>query len=181
MAVFRLQVFYQGPNNQKWSNVYHVDSPSLADAASAFTDNMQPSLLVLLTTACLITKALFSSLTDDTFLELPINEPGESGDTTVMLPLFNSIKVLFSTGGLGRPDYKFLKGIMTEGANEGGFVASSVKSAVTTAYGVIISEMSINSAPLVSEDGEEWSAISVQDAVQMRQMHRRRRRTTPTP
>jgi len=99
----------------------------------------------------------------------------------VMLPLFNSIKVLFTSAALGRPDFKFLKGIMTEDANEGGFVASSVKTAVLTAFASMISDMSTSSAPLCSETGDEWSGISVQDAVQMRQMHRRRKRTVVSP
>jgi len=181
MAITRLQVFYSGPQLQKWSNVYHVDAPSLADAAVAFTDNMQEPLRVLLHVSCSLVKALFSSTTDDTFLEVPINAGGASGDTDQMMPLFNSIKTLFVTEGLGRADYKFLKGILTDDANEGGFVASSVKTAVLAAFTSIVSEMSINSAPLISESGDLWTGASVQDAIQMRQMHRRRKRTIVTP
>lgn len=181
MAIFRVQVFYSMGALGKWSNVYHADGTSLADVLSAFQDNMQEPLRTLLHVQGILEKVLISSTTDDTFLEAPILLGGANGDTEQVMPLFNSIKVFFQTDALGRPDYKFVKGTLTDDANEGGFVASSVVTGVRSAYLDIISDMSTASAPLVSESGDLWTDVAVQTLIQMRQLHRRRRRTTPTP
>ena len=181
MAVARMQVFYSRLGTQKWSNVYHVDAPDLVSAADTFEVEMQPELLLLLHVSCLLDKVLISSTTDDTFVERLIGQGGDNGDTDDLMPLFNSIKVFFAPDGLGRPDYKFLKGTLTDDANESGFIASSVVTNVITNFEAIISGMSGGSCPLVSENGDLWTGVTVQSEIQMRQMHRRRKRATPTP
>jgi hypothetical protein len=181
MAVFRLQVFYQRSAAEKWSNVYHIQAGDLPEALAAVVDTMVPGLLSVLHIACTIQKVLVSSLTDDTFVEAPVLQGGANGDTNDLMPLFNSAKVLFATVGLGRPDYKFLKGTLTDDANESGFIASSVRGLIDTVFTDIINDLATDGTPLVSENGDQWGAVSVQDAIQMRQMHRRRRRVAPTP
>ena len=181
MAVTRIQVFYNKSGTEKWSNVYHADGADLSVVAAAFDEALKLPLRGLAHITVLLEKVLFSSLTDDTFLEVPINSAGVNGDTDDLMPLFNCAKVLFTTDGFGRPDYKYLKGTLTDDANESGFIASSVIAAIVGAFDTAISDMSINSAPLCSENGDLWTATSVQSKIQMRQMHRRRRRTTPTP
>lgn len=181
MAVIRTQVFFTQGIGNKWSNVYHLEADGLLDAAIAFTDDMLPALLSVLSPNCLLVKALFSSLVDDSFTERIYNDAGTNGDTDVLLPLFNSAKVLFGTASLGRPDYKFLKGLVTEDANENSFLASSVIGHIEDVFSALITAMSSAGVPLVSENGDLWASVSVAPLIQMRQMHRRRRRTTPTP
>lgn len=181
MPVFRLQVFYSRAGQNKWTNVYHVDAADLATAALAFVESMQTPLLALLHVSCLLDKVLLSSLDDDTFTEVLVGQGGDNGDTEDIMPLFNSAKVLFQPVGFGRPDYKFIKGTLTDDANEGGFVASSVVTHLLTQFAAIITDMSGSSAPLCSENGDLWSSATVQPAVQMRQMHRRRKKTVVTP
>jgi hypothetical protein len=177
MPVTRLQVFYNKGGTEKWTNVYHADGADLTVVASAFDEAMKLNLRGLAHISVLLEKVLISSLTDDTFLEVPINMAGVNGDTDDLMPLFNCAKVLFPTEGFGRPDYKFLKGTLTDDANESGFIASSVIAAIVGAFDTTISDMSINSAPLCSEAGDLWTSTSVQSKIQMRQMHRRRKRT----
>jgi|ERR1051325_784406 hypothetical protein len=181
MAVARMQVFYVKGVQGKWTNVYHVDAPDLVSAADTFEVEMKPKLLDLLHVTCVLEKVLVSSLSDDTFVERNYGDGGANGDTDDLMPLFNSAKVLFAVDGLGRPDYKFLKGILTDDANESGFIAGSVVGHIIDQFEAAISGMSGGSCPLVSENGDLWTGVSVQSAIQMRQMHRRRRRTTPTP
>jgi hypothetical protein len=181
MAVIRLQVFYHKGVQGKWSNVYHAEADTLGAVGLAFFESMRDPLLDLLHVACTLDKVLISSLEDETFIETPIGMGGTNGDTDDLMPLFNSAKALFATAGLGRPDYKFMKGILTDDANESGFIASSVMTHIQNVFNTIITDMSGSGAPLVSDSGDLWTGTSVQAEIQMRQMHRRRRRTTPTP
>jgi len=176
-----MQVFYSQGGTNKWSNVYHIDVADLASAVVAWNESMQAPLLNLLHVSCLLDKALFSSLDDDTFTEVIVGQGGDNGDTDQLMPLFNSAKVLFQPTGFGRPDYKFLKGTLTDDANESGFIAASVITHIQTQFAAAITDMSGSSAPLCSENGDLWSSVVVQSAIQMRQMHRRRARVTPTP
>lgn len=181
MTVTRLQVFYSRGLTGKWSNVYHVDAADLGAAGLAFSESMQTPLLGILHVSCLLDKVLISSLEDDTFTEIVVGQGGDNGDTNDIMPLFNSIKVLFQPVGFGRPDYKFIKGTLTDDANESGFIASSVMGLVQSAFATAISDMSGSSAPLCSENGDLWSSVVVQAQIQMRQMHRRRKKAVVVP
>jgi len=44
-------------------------------------------------------------------------------------------------------------------------------------FGTLVTDMSTAGANLVSDTLEGWSVVTVQQAVQMRQMHRKRKRT----
>jgi len=45
----------------------------------------------------------------------------------------------------------------------------------------MIDDMTTNSTPLCDESGLAWGSASVQPAVQMRQMHRKRKKKVVTP
>jgi len=176
MAVFRAQVFYEIVGVGKWTNVYHVDAANLVDADASIVGTLVPQLLPFLHSSGRIVKTLTSSLADDTFIDSSINEAGTSAFTDSRLPLFNSVKVLFDTAGGGRPDYKFLKGWLTEALNDSGQVTPSDADDLDTGLTGAITAMAADDVPLCSEDGSLWSNVSVQPDIQMRQMHRRRRR-----
>jgi len=176
VAIFRTQVFYSHPSLGKWSNVYHVSAANLLTARVAFEGNVVPELLQILNTACTLIGLLVSALDSDDFSELALNLPGEDAGGGTLLPLFNSVKVLIQPANLGRPDVKFVKGFLTEDTHSAGSCTSGAQTAVDAAFTTFIGAMDLNTTPLVSEDGAEWVSASVQGAVQMRQMHRRRRR-----
>jgi hypothetical protein len=179
VAVSRAQIFYEIVGLGKWSNVYHQEADSLIDARIAWTTAGIPILLGLLHSSAQITRVLVSSLTDDTFTEAAVNESGTSAFSDSRLPLFNSVKALFQTAGLGRPDLKFYKGWLTEALNDSGFITSPDLDDFETALASLIGDMSAEGAQLCSENGDAWGAASVQSAIQMRQMHRKRRHVTP--
>jgi len=179
MAVTRLQVFYQIGEGEKWTNVYHIDVASITDAITAFQDFMQSILLGLLHSSARITKVLSSSMTDDTFQEASIEEAGTSAFTDSRLPLFNCVKVIVNTTGLGRPDIKFMKGWLTEGNSASGAVDSIPLASFLDGFNGMIDVLRDESMPLVSENGDEWGVASAPPAIQMRQMHRKRRHVTP--
>jgi len=178
MALFRIQVFYQQGTGQKWTNVYHVDAADLFTAAAAASGVLAPALAPWLHVSSQIVKTLTSDPeTPGSFIEAALGITGSNGDTGQLLPLFNSVKVLFPILSGGRPDYKFVKGLLTEGMQDNGLVSAGVLSALETAFGTLITDMSTSGANLVSDTLEGWSVVTAQQAVQMRQMHRKRRRS----
>lgn len=176
MAVFRAQVFYDRGVLGKWTNVYHVSADTLIEARDNFSAVATAYLLDLLNTACTLAKVLISSTTTDDFSEVALNEAGTSSSGGTLLPLFNSVKVLIQPANLGRADYKFLKGFLTEDLHSNGELSTGVGSTVDAAFTGMITDMIAGGTPLCSENGDLWVSASVQEQVQMRQMHRRRRR-----
>lgn len=180
MATTRLQVFYQQGEGAKWSNVYHLDVTTITDAITNFDSFMKDILLGLLHSTCRITKVLASSLSDDTFQEQSVEEFGTSAFTDSLLPFFNCVKVVINTTALGRPDVKFMKGWLTEGNTSSGTIDESPLAGFLDGFNGMIEVMTDESVPLVSDDGALWGVASAPPLIQMRQMHRKRRRT-PTP
>jgi len=177
VATFRLQVFYQIGEGGKWSNVYHVSGSDLAEVVAAFSTDMLPGLLPVLHASARIVKILASSLTDASFLEQPISAFGTSAATDGRLPLWNCVRALISTDAPGRPDVKFLKGYLTEGTIAVDLIEAAAVSVLSTNFNAIISSMTTNGTPLVSESGDLWLTAVIQPEVQMRQMHRKRKKT----
>jgi hypothetical protein len=177
MATFRVQVFYEKGSEAKWTNVYHVAADTLLEARDNFSAVAVAFLLDLLNTTCSIAKILVSDPLTDDFSEEQLNQSGTSSSGGTLLPLFNSVKVLVQPANLGRADYKFLKGYLTEDLHSAGQLGTGVAATVDGIFTSMIADMIAATAPLCSENGDLWVSASVQNAVQMRQMHRRRRRS----
>lgn len=181
MPVFRVQVNYTYLSVNKWSNVWHVSGADIVGAADAFEDQGVPDLLAVLDNTAVLASLLVSSESDDTFVTRPINAAGTNTSSGDLLPLFNSAKILFTDGSLGRPDYKYIKGLVNEGNQTNGILTSGIQGALKTVFDGLIADMDAASYPLVSEDNDQYVESNVQPRVQMRQMHRKRKKTTPTP
>lgn len=178
MALFRIQVFYQRGTGEKWSNVYHVDSADLFVAAGAASSILAPGLAPLLDTSAAIVKVLTSNpALSGSFIEAALDIIGTSTGSGDLLPLFNSARVLFPILSGGRPDYKFMKGFITESLQTNGIITPGALGVLASTFSSLITEMSVAGSILVSDTLEGWSVVTPQAAVQMRQMHRRRRRT----
>jgi len=176
MAEFRIQVHYQKGTGEKWSNVWRVDAADLFTAAAAAGGTMVPDLLPVLNPACQIVRVLTSDpASPGTFIEEAIGAVGTSSATGNLMPLFNCARVLFPLLSGGRPDYKFLKGWLTEGLQDGGVIDPSSLPILAGFFGSLIADMSTAGATLVDNSGNNYSVVSVQSLVQERQMHRRRR------
>lgn len=177
MTIFRVQVFESLSDVGKWSNVYHVSSTSITFALAAVGATLIPGLAGVLSTQCQIDRVLISDESSDAFIEVPVNDPGTFADSGSLLPLFNSMKVLFTTPGFGRPDLKYIKGLIGESVQVGGELDATFRTAMDVLFTALVTDMENDEVPLCSENGDLWTDVSVQPAVQMRQMHRRRRRT----
>jgi hypothetical protein len=178
MAVFRIQVNYRRGLTGKWSNVWHVNAADLGTAETAFRDEMAPDLLPALNNGATLVSGLISAEGSSAFRTVPINAVGSSTFTGDSMPLFNSMKVFFSDGSDGRPDYKYIKGLLTEAlAQTEGVIGDADAAAFETLFDGLISDMDAAGAPLVSIDNDPYLSSSVQRAIQMRQMHRKRKKT----
>lgn len=171
-----MQVNYKLGSVGKWSNVWHVSGATLTDAADVFLATAVPALLTLLHPDAQMASLLLSDLAGPSFVTAPVNAFGTSSDSGELLPLFNSAKALFADGSLGRPDYKYLKGFLTEGLQIDGDLSAAAKLAVEGTLGTLLGDMEVAGFPLVSIDNDQYASVSAQPAVQMRQMHRKRRR-----
>lgn len=176
MPAYRTQVFYQRAINEKWTNVYHIFSTGVGNAASAAESEMVPVLRTLLDQTCTLVKLLVSDPITAAFVEVPVGLVGLGVGAGSLLPLFNSIKVIWPTAAGGRPDYKYLKGFLTEDLQTAGLINSGTVTDIQVAITGMQADMVAASAPLCSNSGDAWGTAVVQQAVQMRQMHRRRRR-----
>jgi len=181
MGVFRVQVHYKLGTTGKWSNVWHVNATGIAEAAAGFESIGVPALLPWIHVAALLDSLLVSDPASDDFITVPVSESGTNGDIGELLPLFNSVKLIFPTPGFGRPDLKYMKGLLTEGMQANGTITAAVLTALDTAFTAFIADMAAGGVALVSHEGDEYSDVTAQGPVQMRQMHRKRRKTVPTP
>lgn len=177
MPVFRVQVFYQLGVLGKWSNVWHASSADIPTLLTDVSAVMVPDLQPLLHPDCTLLRTLISDLAGTDFVTTEQNVSGSSSESGSLLPLFNSMKALISSGELGRPDLKYFKGYVTEDMQTDGVLEPTVRSAADVRVTTLLSDMAAASSPLCTLPGSEYVAASIQAAVQMRQMHRRRRRT----
>lgn len=157
--------------------MYHIRATSIADARSSLASIGVPFFRSLLHPANTLVSTLLSALGDNTFISDSVELSGLSADGGSLLPLFNSAKVLASTSATGRPDYKFLKGYLTETLTEDGQIETTARNGIQNAFQDFVTDMQAEDTPIVSESDDLWGIISVRGPVQMRQEHRRRRRT----
>ena len=179
MPVFRIQVFYKLGTIGKWSNVWHAsaaDIPALLTDVSAV---MVPDLQPLLHPSGTLLRTLISDLAGAEFVSTEQNVGGSSSDSASLLPLFNSMKAFLNSAELGRPDLKYFKGFLTEAMQTDGVLEPTVRSAADVRVTTLLSDMSAAGSPLVTFGGSEYVAASIQSDVQMRQMHRKRKKSTP--
>lgn len=177
MTVYRVQVNYRTNSGGKWSNVYHMRGTLIGDVRANFEAVAVPVLLQFLHAANTLVSLLVSSDADDTFVSDTLELPGTSADGGSQLPLFNSVKVFFSTSATGRPDYKFIKGWLTETLSDDGQLETTARNGIKTGFQDMVTDMAAEDTPFVSESDDLWGIVSVQGKVQMRQEHRRRKRT----
>lgn len=177
MTVFRLQVFYQYGSLGKLSNVWHSDAADIPTLQGDVSSTMVDDLKVMLHPNCTLLRFLISDLAGTDFVTTEVGESGTSANDDELLPLFACAKVLFNDGGLGRPDLKYMKGLLTEAIQNNTGITDAFRGTLDTQMTTLLSDMSAAGSPLCSAEGGEYTGASVQQAVQMRQMHRRRKRT----
>jgi|SRR5215212_3130419 len=181
MALFRVQVNYTRGIGEKWSNVWHCTATGMADCIDDWTAVGVLDLQPVLDSSCQLKSLLISEVGSDAFSTVDVNVAGSRSGSGDLLPLFNSAKVIFPDSAFGRPDLKYLKGLVTEADQTAGVLVPGTVTEIDTRITTLLSDMSTAGTILVTQAGTAYGSVTVQPAVQMRQMHRKRRRSAPTP
>ena len=174
-ATDKVQIFFTQTGDRFWTNVYHVNALTL-DAAAAWANTVLVGAMApQLHEDFRIVKTVVDHLADDSFISTPLNIPGTS-EALDYLPLFNTVKVNVAVAGHGRNDYKFIRGWLSEASVEDGLINPSSLAVYQGLFEDLIADSTAAGVDLVDTDGNLWTTPAVQAAVQMRQLHRHRRR-----
>lgn len=181
-ATFKVQIFKHVGTLRPWSNVYLLDAADLL-AAVDMANSLVTNETNLHYDNVIYDRAVVSSLTphDDVFETIPLATTGNldlSGED--YLPLFNSIRVDFHVVGGGRPSRKYFRCPVREVDQVDGLLTSDALTAFQSRALGFVAALATDSVAWVDPDGQAIDSASVFEEVQMRQLHRKRRRT-PTP
>ena len=181
MAVFKIEIFKRAAS-EDWGNVWHVQATDLdeaRDAASAIAAAEQ----VFHSEGVLFTTARVSDTLPDTDVtaQIPLNVNGLREDSGGFLPLFDTLRIDLSVAA-GRPGRKYFRAciVPTDLTTAPDGINPPVVSAAASAIDSLISSLS-STTPLIQVDGDVILDAVGFPKVQMRQLHRKRRRAATTP
>jgi len=175
MTLFRVQVFKTQNSLRFWTNVYHIEGPDI-EAVAAFSNIvLAVGEASLMDGSFIVSKTLVDDTTSNDFISTPLAIPGSLSGVSV-LPLYNTVKVNVSVAGFGRNDYKFYRGGLTEAGQTNGVLETAVQDAYEDMVNAFIADATAAGLDMVDNAGNLWQVAETQPAVQMRQLHRRRRR-----
>jgi hypothetical protein len=180
MAVWEVRVVATD-SSRSWENVWHIDVGDADDVPAAVISALYDFHVGHLLEIYVLSKIARRPVgTHDEFIESIYNHAGSvplSG--SFPLPLFNTLK-FFLTGGTGRPGYKFLRGLLTSAnvIDDRNNISPSLVANVETAVLALISAVTGADAEIVFGLGKIATSASTQLFVQMRQQHRKRKRST---
>jgi hypothetical protein len=181
MATFLAQVF-KVYGAIRWSNVYRFEAANLAEATTDVVPLLATAEHALLHPDMSVESIRISSATtgDDVFSVTPINEPGGSAAADDPLPLFCTVRVDINVIGGGRPSRKYYRGNLTESVITGSTINDTTLTLFETTVNNLISDMNDAGHALEDPQQQDWDVASALRPIQMRQLHRKRRRT-PAP
>lgn len=176
MARFKLEIFKR-IGTETWLNRYWLETLSFTTATEVAEDVIIAEANIH-SEQVAFTMARISTQVegDNAFQNLPLSINGNvPGSTTgPLLPLWNVVKCYF-TKDLARPDYKYYRGVLGEDNSESGSIAPATATAVDTA----LSAVATGDPQLIFPfSGAGYTNVTVDPLIRMRQLHRRRRRTT---
>jgi len=182
MAIWEVRVVFKTGDRQ-WENVYHIDVGSLDDVPVGIISGLQAYHLPLLLPIYTLSKIVRRPAgTTDAFIEAIVNLAGtRTSATGFALPLFNTIG-LFLGGGAGKPGFKYLRGALTSDdiIDENNSINTALLAGVVTSFDALIAAATTAGVNFVYGATEKFiTTASAELAVQMRQMHRKRKRSLP--
>lgn len=170
----KIQIFHTQNDSRFWTNVYHVDAVDLNAAAGFANTVIVTAHQAHLFDSFRVVKTICNWLANDDFITTPMSLEGLF-TASPYLPLFNTVKVNIAVAGFGRNDYKFYRGGLAEGSQTDGQLEPATITAFTDMVDGMITDSNASGVDLVDDAGNLWLTASTQAAIQMRQLHRRRR------
>lgn len=180
MPFFTLQIFKEG-YGEKWSNTYTLEASGLA-ACLPLVDPVFQMEKSIHKSGVAFTYARVSDHVagNDAFFVVPLNDFGAVTATASILPLFNTCRVDIDVEGFGRPSRKYYRLPLAEDEQAagliGGVTLSGIEAAVTGAITAVDSAGG-GDGELSDPDGQAWVVATAVQKVQMRQLHRKRKRS----
>lgn len=176
--LFTVQVFKNlvASPDREWTNVYHVEAPNLAAAVTAAAPIPVAEISVHQSVVNVSRMRISTSVEFDSIYEIvPIDSLG-AGAGSDFLPLFNCVRVDVHTASPGRPDRKYYRPPIEEGGQTNFVLTTATQNAFQSMVNNLISTMNTSSPVLVSNQGDAWVSATCIAPVQMRQLHRKRRK-----
>lgn len=176
MPLFKVEIFKQY-QNENWANVYHLRAADIDEAASGVPILVAAERAIHLNTTEFVS-ARVADIAEgtDVFYSIPLGGFGSVGPGEAALPLWNTIRVDFAVTGGGRPSRKFYRGRLDETASSYLTVVTAVANQIDTELTDMITDLAANGTPYVDVDDQLVNNAVVYPRVQMRQLHRKRRR-----
>ncbi len=182
MPIFGIQVFKTHPLNgsREWSNVYHVRTTSSLEAIG-IADQIVAAEREFHNASTTFSRARAFSITegDDDFRTTTYNEAGLRTDPPQNMPLWDTVRVDITVEGGGRPSRKFYRLPLGEADVVNLVVDGTLRSLIDTTLEGLRTTLDTATTPLVDLDDQPWTDVNAYGFVQMRQLHRKRRRSTP--
>lgn len=177
MALFEVEVIFNY-GDRHWSNRWDVEADDIATVTGMF-DIFHDTHLDLLLTIYTLGRILVRPAGErDAFFERVYNEAGHvtiGSDSPE--PLFNTIRVLLNTAVGGRPGQKFLRGLLVAGhLLPSGAISGTILAVVFTKISGLIAGVETLGGHIVLTNDKQVDSPSVQSSVQMRQLHRKRKK-----
>lgn len=183
MPIFKIQSFKNiTGSDREWSNTYQVRAEFIEDVIAAITPLPNRERALHANNVTLSRVRISDSVPGtDVFVIVPFNLVGTAYDAAAFdtLPLFNTVRVDISVAGLGRPSRKFFRSPVGEQWIVDGNLDLTVVSLFNNQMNGLIADMAAGDCPLVDPDNQLWQTAVTKVAVQMRQLHRKRRRAVP--
>lgn len=180
MALYKCQVFMTQTGDRFWTNVYHFNVTTISAAASFANTTVVAGHQSVMSDDFRVVKTLISDPASDEFVSTPLNLAGDIAGVQY-LPLFNTVKVNISVDGFGRNDYKFYRASVFEQNSENGVINGATITLFDDMVNGLIADGAAAGCDLVDNVGNLWVLASTQPAIQMRQLHRKRKKIVVTP
>jgi len=180
MAVWEVRLVFRN-GDRFWENVWHVDVGLLEDVPADLLLAFETFGLSGLRDIYALSKIVRRPAgTTDEFIEIVLESAGLVATAGVnVLPLYNTIKI-FLNGGVGRPGYKFIRGYLADDgiADDQDHMNSTIVTFWQGLANDLFNAASDASCQLVFGAGDKVAVSpSVQSLIQMRQKHRKRKKT----
>ena len=179
--MFLVQIFKSHPlEPRQWTNDYIVDTTVL-DTAVAALALIYAAETSFHAEAVQFEHAIVSNLEPDNneFQTVPLNSPGDRTNPADNLPLWNTMRVDITAAGGGRPGRKFYRLPLGESEVANYIVDATLRSGVKSTLDGLISDLATLGAPWMVGGVREATEATPFNKVQMRQLHRKRRRSAP--
>jgi hypothetical protein len=180
-ANYKVEIF-KSAYGENWANVYLIDASSLeaAQAAGALLYDAEVEFHLPAVTFDYMRVSTIAA-GDNSYITVPLGNPGEGTSSGDVAPLFVTARFDVPVDGGGRPSRKFYRGVLSEVNYTANSVDAGWRSGIASIINTAVAAAGTLGTPVVDPQGQEWGTGVFYNKPQMRQLHRKRRSTTPTP